>query len=162
MTDVAIEVTIADGAKASAPTPRVIVTHGPGWFAGGFRQAYARFQQADSTLPVEVFYALFECLSWAVAAGELIPELGLETAEPKVRGLRYARIRVHHHWTDAVRFDETSGEWRWKSEPSLPDVALRYADPEGKAAYVAELESQPVAEALSVVTRLLQDYADVS
>jgi hypothetical protein len=159
------DVTIVAGAataRASAPSPRAIVTHGPQWFAGGFRQAYARFQQTKPTSTVEFFYTLFECLAWAVAAGEDIPNLGRGTADQTILGLRYARNQVHHQWADAVRLDEPSGEMRWKSLSSLPDPPPRHGDPDGKTAYETHVASRPVTETLENVDRLLQAYPDVN
>jgi hypothetical protein len=70
----------------------------------GFVQAFARFEERRMLRDAEdAFHSLFECLAWAASLDE---RLGYPTACPELRGLRFARHRVHHQWADALRFEE--------------------------------------------------------
>src|SRR4051812_4544089 len=89
----------------------------------GYGAALERFAEATRQRdPDPAFFALFECLNWAVAVDDLIQELWSPAGEVLGRewrefeggdgladllnGVRYARNLVHHHWADALRSQE--------------------------------------------------------
>jgi hypothetical protein len=90
----------------------------------GYDRATARFQEACfGTSPVDAFIPLFEALNWAASIDE---RMGFP-ALPELRGLRFARNRVHHQYADALWLDESGAqlptplpaaffEWRWRSQ----------------------------------------------
>ncbi len=114
-------------------------------FAGYYR-ALERFNAAaEGRSGVEAFWPLFEAISWAVSLDEWAAEnwtpegkpLGWEWrqrvhgAQP-MAGLRFARNRTHHQWSDALRLDETGFqfpmrfpivffEWVWRPAHELPE-----------------------------------------
>jgi hypothetical protein len=71
-------------------------------------------------------------------------------------GVRFARNRVHHHWVDAIYFNESGGmtfpmtfpvyfsTWRWRPLADLPSGG----DDFGAEVYVEHLERQPVDKTL--------------
>jgi hypothetical protein len=68
----------------------------------GYQQAVARFDESrlghDATV---AFLPLFEALNWAASIDERLryPDY------PELRGLRFARNRVHHQWAEALYVD---------------------------------------------------------
>lgn len=146
----------------------------------GYTQAVGRFEQAATGRDsAAAFLPLFEALNWAVAFDERVkdhwaPE-GANTDEDKDRqpgwewrervadaeamaGVRFARNRVHHQWTDALRLDESgfsplllsplaSFEWRWRDLAHLP--AGHRADPRGELIYRDHLAGEPARLTLS-------------
>jgi hypothetical protein len=114
-------------------------------FIDGYEQAARRFYDVmRETDPLITFVPLFDALGWAVAIDSRFQE-SWEQAPTNpakwwsdgfihgdtVRGVRFARNRVHHHWADALEttsgrsypaiFPKTFTEWRWR--PELPPGA---------------------------------------
>jgi hypothetical protein len=110
----------------------------------GYDRATARFHDARmGTDPAEAFIPLFESLNWAASIDE---RLGYPD-RPELRGLRFARNRVHHQYADALWLDRRGAalpialdpgspffEWRWKQ--TLPEGRHR-RDGDAYAAYLA-------------------------
>lgn len=94
----------------------------------GYHQARERFHEARlGTDATAAFIPLFEALNWATSIDE---KLGFQPV-PELRGLRFARHRVHHQWADALWLDEAGLElpttlpaafleWRWRNPAELP------------------------------------------
>ncbi|MCW2643963.1 MAG: hypothetical protein JWP07_72 [Pseudonocardiales bacterium] len=115
------------------------------------------------------FRAAFEALNWATSVddrirGQWAPEgkpLGwgwrarVSGAEV-MAGVRFARNRVHHHWADALYYNETGGmtfpmtspvffsTWRWKLVADLPPGD----DDRGRDVYQEHLEGEPALKTL--------------
>lgn len=109
----------------------------------GYEQACQRFYNVMNTDERDrTFPPLFEALSWAVCIDDRFQRLW-EAAKTNpaewwsdgfthgdtIRGVRYARNRVHHQWADALwlsrsgaqlplRLPFAFAEWRWR--PELP------------------------------------------
>jgi hypothetical protein len=79
-------------------------TAGVTWFVDGYRRALARFNATETPEhdAKERFLPLFETLSWAVAIVMPDPRRPRRPQDPIIRGLRFARNRVHHAWADAL------------------------------------------------------------
>jgi hypothetical protein len=119
----------------------------------GFASAWHRFME-DGRLaadPVDAFIPLFDTLNWATTLDERIAtDLGT-AGNPDwswrdkymdgavVRGVRFARNRVHHQWADALYLDPEGAalpmvlpaglfEWRWRR--SLPPGANNQGEPQ--------------------------------
>jgi hypothetical protein len=128
---------------------------------GGFEQAYDRWSEARiRTDPTTAFYALFEALAWTYAIDELLRNTGWPRP-PDLRGLRFARNRVHHQFSLALRLDASGGqfplqfpitffEWRWRDTSDLP---AGRRDREGEAMYEQHLAGQPARLTLSAIHR---------
>lgn len=67
-------------------------------------------------------------------------------------GVRFARNRVHHQWSDALRLDDSGFtfprtfplvffEWHWRDLGDLPPGNRR--DPDGESAYGDRLAGSP-------------------
>jgi hypothetical protein len=114
----------------------------------GYAAALDRFSASTRKQdPDPAFFALFECLNWAVAVDDLIREVwspdgealgwewrefqGGEALADLLNGVRYARNLVHHHWADAlelddgfrfpVRFPMVFFSWVWRAVEQLPE-----------------------------------------
>lgn len=71
------------------------------WLVNGYRRALERFDAtADQRDAEERFIPLFEALNWAVAISDY-PGSSVRV-DDTIRGLRFARNRVHHQWADAI------------------------------------------------------------
>ena len=93
----------------------------------GYRQALERFHAARLGSDASTaFMPLFEALSWVASLDERLdyPDLG------ELRGLRFARNRVHHQWADALWLDDAGAqfpvsfpmaffEWRWQDDAAF-------------------------------------------
>lgn len=140
----------------------------------GFNQAARRFEDARLRTNREAtYFALFESLNWAVALDEYVSEnwfpdgvslkwkwrdhVDGEGGEI-VRGVRFARNRVHHQWADAVRCSTggfqfpivapiVSHEWCWRSADSLPTSDKN----SGIKQYETHLSQRPVRTTLSAL-----------
>ncbi len=99
----------------------------------GFEQAYTRWDLARvQTDPIVAFHALFESLAWTYTVDDFLYERDGAFAQlPELRGLRFARNRVHHQWADALWLDPKGAtfplefpiaffEWRWRDTRDLP------------------------------------------
>ena len=127
----------------------------------GFSAAVERFQQASTIAGGSATYApVFESLNWAVALDDRVrqhwaPEgavlgWGWRDRVPGgevVAGVRFARNRIHHQWSDALRLDAggaqfpirfpmTFAEWVWRDASQLPEGR---PDPDGEARYREQL-----------------------
>jgi hypothetical protein len=131
----------------------------------GYSQACARFQDAAKGPDANAAYTpLFEALNWAVVLddrtrkhwapdGEVLG-WAWRTRVPGAEvmaGVRFARNRAHHQWSDALRLDAsgfqfpmtfplTFSEWVWRSADELPEGDV--ADPDGEAVYRNQLEGR--------------------
>jgi hypothetical protein len=155
---------------------------------GGFTQAYERFQDAQTANdPQAAFFALFETLNWAHAVDDLIALTwsprgqvqgydwrtdralaGSDELADIMRGLRYARNRVHHQWAAAldmgkgqtsglafpVSFPVTFGAvraWVWRRIDDLPTPPNEGREAPGRAAYINALDGRPPQAALAII-----------
>jgi hypothetical protein len=131
----------------------------------GFNAAFARFEAAArERKPEAAFHPLFEALAWTYSIDERLKKPDL----PALRGLRWARGRVHHRWADALyvtdvahvisaRLPKITGplffEWRWR-----PELARgRKRDNPDREAYVEHLSGQPARLTLASVREFLSD-----
>ncbi len=149
----------------------------------GWDAALKRFEAAakgrDAT---QAFVALFECCNWAVALEDRtrvqwIPEgipldfgwRGRVRGSEVMGGVRFARNRVHHQWSDALVLDDGGRryprtypavyfEWIWRPADELPS-GKRDRD---EAIYRDRLEGEPargtlaqLGEAFSFLHRVL-------
>jgi hypothetical protein len=105
----------------------------------GFEQACGRFYAAmNGTDRDATFIPLFDALNWAVSIDDRFQSIWKE-ASPRssewwsdgfahgdtVKGVRFARNRVHHQWADALWLSlgtrpprQAPGEWRWRPDLS--------------------------------------------
>ncbi len=122
------------------------------WLFRGYEEAFGRFKDARILHdPEPAFRALFEALAWAVSLDSRLGGL----RDPVLRGMRFARNRVHHHWADAIwldmgwsfpmQFPWTFFEWRWRQADDLPP-GPREA---GIEKYKSVLQGKPVRVAVS-------------
>ncbi len=106
----------------------------------GYEQACQRFYDAmNGTSRDNTFMPLFEALSWAVSLDDRLQNIWKE-APPRtskwwsdgfahgdtVKGVRFARNRVHHQWADALWLSHGAElprqipfsltEWRWRTD----------------------------------------------
>jgi hypothetical protein len=143
------------------------------WLVDGYRRALERFTaSADARdKPEERFIPLFETLNWVVALMDH-PEGQHLYRDEIVRGLRFARNRVHHQLANAleprdvpfpsVRTNRRGGsriiapptvlDWFWRPPEQLPEGR---ADEEGEATYSQLLAGEPVEHALAHLNVLL-------
>ena len=122
----------------------------------GYADARERFHAARmGDDPVAAFLPLFEALNWAASIDE-----GLGYPDyPEIRGMRFARNRVHHQWADALyvatgasfplTFPATFFEWCWRK--GLPEGGNRRDEP----AYLEHLAGKPARHALDRVADFL-------
>jgi hypothetical protein len=132
------------------------------WLVNGFVQAYARFEEvAKQQDPEDAFHALFEVLSWAACVDE---RLNFPNDSPELRGLRFARNRVHHQWANALWLDQSGlsfpitfpmvfFEWRWRLAVELPEGR---ASPDEQP-YAQHLQGQPARVTLHFVGGYLRN-----
>jgi hypothetical protein len=130
----------------------------------GFADAVERFQAAEFD-PVAAYNALFEALNWTVALDDRARKHWAPEGKPLdwawrkrlghgaevLGGVRYARNRVHHQWSDAMTSTFRPTEfvpWMWRPEAELPQGDE--PDPRGEASYVKHLEGRPVQGCLDV------------
>jgi hypothetical protein len=118
----------------------------------GYREALERFHAARlGQDPATAYLPLFGALNWVASIDE-----GLRYPDHRdLRGLRFARHRVHHQWADALYVREGAAfpatfpmaffEWRWRRE--LP-AGRNNRD---KPAYLQHLADQPARLTLDAV-----------
>jgi hypothetical protein len=124
----------------------------------GFERASQRFHAVmNGTDRDAAFIPLFEVLSSAACLDERFQDLlppsptgGTFWSDDfshgdTVKGIRFARNRVHHQWADALGFSlgtrgprQAVGEWRWR--PTLPSGRNRKFEAE----YEREVAGNPV------------------
>lgn len=126
---------------------------------------------------VDVFIPMFEALHWATSLEYRIAADWPDRGDAKnwyrsfpagetVRGVRFARNRVHHQWAEAIMIDDADRDlparfapWIW--QPRLPDGR---ADKQGERVYMDRLSGEPVAGALgrllAVFGRSLRHLSD--
>jgi hypothetical protein len=144
------------------------------WLVEGYRRALERFTAtADARdKPEDRFIPLFETLNWVVAIMDHPEGQHLYTDEI-VRGLRFARNRVHHDLADALEPRDvpfrirpshsreygvealrppTVLDWFWKWPDQLPEG---HPDAEGEEAYRKLLAGESVGDALAHLSLLL-------
>jgi hypothetical protein len=131
----------------------------------GFMQAHDRFELArhDRFNYLPAYWALFEALAWTYSIDQLLKRPN----QPELRGLRYARNRIHHQWYQALVMDlggelpwilgqsklGVPSEWRWK-----PTLGGR-ADAD-KSAYLSHLAEKPARSTLAAVRAYLAPMVD--
>ena len=132
----------------------------------GYADAAERFEAtAGDRDPIKIFNALFEALNWAVALDERIgchwvPDgkpLGVKWTEwlghgaVIMGGVRFARNRVHHQWSDAIVPSGGTTEefvtWAWRPTDDLP----KGRNQSGEGTYREHLEGRPVKVCLDVL-----------
>jgi hypothetical protein len=123
----------------------------------GYARAFDRFKEASANRdrPDEVFIALFEALNWATSIDERLcyPD------NRALRGVRYARNRVHHKWADALtpgegqeitvsrpplRISGWSFDWLWREPEDLPEARSS----KGESEYRSLLANRHAGDAL--------------
>ncbi len=131
----------------------------------GLVQAFVRFEQRAMGRDAEdAYHALFECLAWAASIDE---RLGFPKDSPELRGLRFARHRVHHQWADAlvlaegarfpITFPAVFFEYEWRPLEELP--AGRPGDPD-ESFYRTHLAGQPARTTLMMALGYLRGLPD--
>ncbi len=116
---------------------------------------------------VDSFMPLFEALHWATSLESRIADDWPDRSDAKywyrsmpagatVRGVRFARNRVHHQWAEAFTIADHDRElplrcvpWIWR--PELPDGK---PDREGERLYRCELAGAPVIGALGCLAAI--------
>jgi hypothetical protein len=129
----------------------------------GFDAALVRFQAAAAERDAEAaFHPLFEALAWTYGIDDRLNKPDL----PALRGLRWARRKVHHQWADALYVADVAHvisarrpaimgphffEWRWR-----PELARgRERDNADRNAYREYLSDQPARTTLASVSEFL-------
>jgi hypothetical protein len=133
------------------------------WLVDGYLQSVGRFQGAATADSAEdAFHALFEALSWAASLDEL---LGFPDDSPVLRGLRFARNRVHHQWANALWLDPGGAEfpmrlpfaffeWRWRGAEQLPPGR----NVRGRPVYQQHLAGRPARRSLDAVADYFREH----
>lgn len=154
----------------------------------GYGRASERFETAvKAKVAVDAFLPLFEALNWAVALDDRTAKrwgpdgevLGWQWRErvpgaEVMGGVRFARNRVHHQWSDALRLDESGRqyprsyplvyfEWVWRPADQLPKGR---PDACGEGVYRRELEGRAaratlaqLGEAFAFLRRVLEPHS---
>lgn len=133
----------------------------------GFDAALGRFQAAAAERDADAaFLPLFEALAWTYSIDDRLKKPDL----PALRGLRWARRKVHHQWAAALYVADVAHvistrrpmilgplffEWRWR-----PELARgRERDDPDRRAYVGHLSDQPARTTLASVSEFLARQA---
>jgi hypothetical protein len=146
-------------------------------FIEGYEQATHRFYDVmRETDPLATFIPLFDALGWAVAIDNRFQGAWEEARTnpaklwsdgfihgDTVKGVRFARNRVHHQWADAletmsgrsfpITFPVEFREWRWRAE--LPPGR----NDEFKEHYDHEVASHPARATLGDLSECFADAA---
>jgi len=166
---------LADGASLGDIAHGIVEALDP--FIEGYEQAARRFYDVmNETDPLATFIPLFDALGWAVAIDSRFQGAWQQARTnpakwwsdgfihgDTVKGVRFARNRVHHHWADAL--ETTRGaqiprvlpfalmEWRWRAElpPGRSD--------EFKEHYDQEVASHPARVTLGDLSECFADAA---
>jgi hypothetical protein len=145
----------------------------------GYRAACARFDSARKELDeVGAFRAMFEALEWAVSIDEVIahrwapdgePALGWEwrkriPAAEFIKGLRWVRNRVHHHWLAALEINWAEAwypprelEFQWKPLDELPPAKGKSSDERGAQQYRVLLAGHSADAGLSIIDEVFEE-----
>lgn len=130
----------------------------------GFTDAVYRFECAPATDDGMLAYnALFEALAWAVALDERVGHHWVPDGKPLgegwrarlgygatvMAGVRFARNRVHHQWSDAMTARRAAERirWVWRPADELPPGRNR----RGEDVYREHLEGCAVIACLNVL-----------
>lgn len=151
----------------------------------GYAAAHDRFGKARLAQDAEgTFHPLFEALNWAVVMDDHIvhhwvPEGELQNyrwrdyledeEQATVKGIRFARNRVHHQWADALQlstggfqfpivFPMVSHEWSWLSADAIPP-GRNDKENRGIDEYRSTLQGRLVRQSLSTLERVYRKMA---
>jgi hypothetical protein len=152
----------------------------PSLLVAGYEQACQRFYAVmRSEDRADTFPPLFEALSWAVSIDDRFQSLWAAARTnlatwwsdgfahgDTVRGVRYARNRVHHQWADALWLSRSGFsfprsfplafiEWRWR--PELPPGRGE----EFKAEYEQHVAARPARVTLGDLSACFADALPV-
>lgn len=151
----------------------------------GYIDAHLRFETARRTQSAEAtFLPLFEALNWAVVmddhivhhwkpGGELLKYRWRDLLEVEeratIRGIRFARNRVHHQWADALQlntggfqfpivFPMVTHEWSWVSADVIP-LSKKDDQNRGIDEYRSELQGRLARRSLAVLEQVYRKMA---
>jgi hypothetical protein len=131
----------------------------------GFTEALNRLDDVAGD-PILAYNGLFEALNWAVAIDERVGAHWVPDGKPLewewrdrlgpearlMGGVRFARNRIHHQWSDAMAAScSLAGDfvaWIWRP---VEDIPKGRPDPNGEAIYRDRLQGTQVQGALNVV-----------
>jgi len=124
----------------------------------------------------ETFVPVFEALNWMASIDLWFDEQGSPIGDDTLRGIRFARNRVHHDWALAITRQDWPGVpmvsggrhggvtrifgpppgfyWTWKPLADLPPP--QRPDPNGEAAYVSQLAGAQVEPTLDGLRPVLE------
>jgi hypothetical protein len=124
----------------------------------------------------ETFVPVFEALNWMASIDLWFDEQGSPIGDDTLRGIRFARNRVHHDWALAITRQDWPGVpmvswgryggvtrligpppgfyWTWKPLTDLPPP--QRPDPKGEAAYVSRLAGSHVEPTLDGLRPILE------
>ncbi len=148
-----------------------IIRHVPWeWLIAGYSRARERLDERLGRGDDEgSFHALFESLNWTASMGDYLEKHGHELAgDGTLRGVRFARNRVHHQWAEAVERREfptpgvvqaagrgglitppVTAVWYWTPFEALPPAERN--DPHGESAYREHLSDEPIRPTLDYI-----------
>lgn len=131
----------------------------------GFAESLNRLDDVAGD-PIFAYNALFETLNWSVALDDRVGKHWAPDGKPLgwrwrrrlgpeaevMAGVRFARNRIHHQWSDAiVAAVGPNGEFRSWSWREVDDLPTGLPDPHGEAVYRDALQGRTVQAALNVV-----------
>ena len=152
----------------------------------GYLAAHDRFKEARLTQDAEAAsQPLFEALNWAVVMddhvrlswrpeGEILDYQWRDRLEGEsgdiVKGIRFARNRVHHQWADALRLSEGGAqssfefplvfhEWSWISADEIP-LGKNNNDNRGIDEYRSTLQGKAARLSLSALVGVYRVMAE--
>jgi hypothetical protein len=142
------------------------------WMRIGYTAALHRYDAAGEQNVVAAYAAVFECLNWATAVDDRVGAQWGPDGRPLnwnwrarlgqgaevMAGVRFARNRVHHQWSNAIATDPglitrlitPVGDWVWRQACDLP----RGRDSRGEDVYIEHLAGQSVRGSLTVLSNV--------
>lgn len=152
----------------------------------GYVAAHSRFKETRLTQDAEAaFQPLFEALNWAVVTddhiahhwapeGELLKYQWRNRLDDEsgaiIKGIRFARNRVHHQWADALRLSDSGAqspfefplvfhEWSWISADEIPPGKYDNEN-RGIDDYRSTLQGRTARLTLSAVDRIYRSMTE--